>query len=154
MDLVVIRSAGSDDVERLVELLEYGSLIDRKEDSSNLDVYLSALVQIQETSGSDLLVAELDGEVVGMCQLMVFRHFQCQGGLCAEIESMHVHPAFRSRGIGGQLLSSAVEAARRAGCYRVQLTSNSQRTEAHRFYVRQGFQPSHVGFKRLLDPPE
>jgi hypothetical protein len=33
------------------------------------------------------------------------------------------------------------------------LTSNLARTDAHRFYARHGFEPSHVGFKRLI-PPE
>ena len=96
------------------------------------------------------MVAEMDGEVVGMCQLVVFRHFQRRGGLCAEVESMHVHPDFRGRGIGEQLLNAAVDAAQQAGCYRVQLTSNRQRADAHRFYERHRFVPSHIGFKRLV----
>jgi GNAT superfamily N-acetyltransferase len=64
---------------------------------------------------------------------------------------MHVHPDFRSRGIGGQLLAAAMEAARQAGCYRMQLTSNVRRSDAHRFYEQNGFEASHVGFKRLID---
>ena len=138
------------DVERLIELVEHGALGGRREDPSDPSVYLAALAEIRRATGCDLLVAESDGRVVGMCQLVVFRHFQRRGGLCAEIESMHVHPDFRGRGIGGQLLTAAVDAARRAGCYRVQLTSNIQRVEAHRFYERHGFEPSHVGFKRLI----
>ena len=87
-----------------------------------------------------------------MCQLLMFRHFQRRGGLCAEVESMHVHPDFRGKGIGGQLLNAAVDAARQAGCYRVQLTSNLQRADAHRFYQRHGFVPSHVGFNGSSEP--
>jgi hypothetical protein len=33
----------------------------------------------------------------------------------------------------------------------VQLTSNNARSDAHRFYERLGFVPSHVGFKMLLE---
>ena len=94
------------------------------------------------------------GEVVGTCQLITFRHLQHGGGRCAEIESMHVRPDVRGTGVGGVLLEAAVEAAVVAGCYRVQLTSNAARTDAHRFYERHGFVASHVGFKRLLDPPD
>ena len=36
------------------------------------------------------------------------------------------------------------------GCYRIQLTSNTARPDAHRFYERLGFVPSHVGFKMRL----
>jgi GNAT superfamily N-acetyltransferase len=147
---MTIRRAVPADVPHLVELIGYGALPGQHEEPSDLEAYQKALAEIQATTHGDIFVADLDGEVVGLCQVVVFRHFQRQGGLCAEIESMHVHPDHRSNGIGARLLAAAVEAARDAGCYRVQLTSNLQRTDAHRFYERQGFVPSHVGFKRLL----
>lgn len=146
---VVVRSANASDVERLVTLLDGGAL-ERQEDPGDLNPYLAALAEIQASGHSDILVAEQDGEVVGMCQLVMFRHFQRRGGLCAEVESMHVHTDFRSKGIGEQLLSAAIDAAQRAGCYRVQLTSNVRRVDAHRFYERQRFVPSHIGFKRPI----
>ena len=66
---------------------------------------------------------------------------------------MHVAPEARGTGSGGVLLEDAVARARAAGCYRVQLTSNAVREDAHRFYARHGFTPSHVGYKRPVDPP-
>jgi GNAT superfamily N-acetyltransferase len=44
----------------------------------------------------------------------------------------------------------AIERCREAGCEVVQLTSNKIRTDAHRFYARLGFKPSHEGFKLQL----
>jgi GNAT superfamily N-acetyltransferase len=149
---VTIRSAEVEDLPRIVGLLEFGSLVEGKEDPSAGPAYASALEEIRSTPGCDVLVAETDGEVVGTCQLIVFRHLQARGGRCAEIESMHVHPDHRGQGIGTQLLAAAVEAARSAGCNRVQLTSNLKRPDAHRFYEREGFTASHVGFKQQLDP--
>lgn len=142
-----------EDVGRLVKLLEHGSLAEPSTwpEVVDLDRYCAALTEIHATPGNDVLVAELGGDVVGMCQLVIFRHFQGEGGLCCEIESVHVHPEFRSRGIGSQLMAAAVDAAQQAGCYRVQLTSNLQRPRAHQFYEREGFEPSHVGFKRLIE---
>jgi GNAT superfamily N-acetyltransferase len=49
------------------------------------------------------------------------------------------------------LVRDAVGRARTLGCYRVQLTSNARRQDAHRFYESIGFSPTHVGFKMLLD---
>jgi GNAT superfamily N-acetyltransferase len=146
-----IRAATHDDVPRIVELYTYGALVEGKEDPSDLEPYHRALDEI--TAGdATVLVAETDGgDVVGTCQLIVFRHLQSRGGRCAEIESVHVHPDHRSQGIGRDLMAAAIEEARRLGCYRIQLTSNAERGEAHRFYEALGFIPSHLGFKLLLE---
>jgi GNAT superfamily N-acetyltransferase len=48
-------------------------------------------------------------------------------------------------------MEDAIGRARGLGCYRVQLTSNAARSDAHRFYGRLGFVPTHVGFKMPLD---
>jgi GNAT superfamily N-acetyltransferase len=144
-----VRPARRDELSRLVELFEYGSLVAGKEDRSDLTPYEEAWEDIDAHGG--LLVAELDGDVVGVCQLIVFRHLQSRGGLCAEVESVHVHPDHRGHGIGHVLMRAAIERARALGCYRIQLTSNLARTEAHRFYESLGFTPSHQGFKLALD---
>ena len=52
--------------------------------------------------------------------------------------------------MGAALVEAAIARARALGCYRVQLTSNAARPDAHRFYERLGFVPSHVGFKLPL----
>lgn len=83
--------------------------------------------------------------------MIVFRHLQARGGRCAEIESVHVHPDHRASGVGSELLRHAIERARGLGCYRVQLTSNAGRPDAHRFYERLGLSPSPVGFKMVLE---
>lgn len=151
VDGLVIRSADLADVPRIIELLESGALADGAGDRSDADAYRHALAEIRHSPDNDVLVAEVDGEVVGMCQLVMFRHIQRNGGRCAEIESMHVAPERRSQGIGAELVKAAIAAAAGAGCYRVQLTSDIRRSDAHRFYQRMGFDPSHVGFKYIVE---
>ena len=94
-----------------------------------------------------MLVAVFRGEVVGMAQLVYLRHFQYRGGLCAEVESVHVREDVRSLGIGTALMSEVLARAKAKGAYRLQLTSNVTRKSAHLFSERLGFEPSHVGFK-------
>jgi GNAT superfamily N-acetyltransferase len=147
-----VRSATAADAGAIAALIADGALGPTDDRPDDPAPYVDALAEIAERPGGDVLVAEVDGDVVGVCQLLVFRHLQHRGGRCAEIESMHVREDRRSAGIGGRLLEAAVEAARSAGCYRIQLTSNTARSDAHRFYERHGFAASHVGFKRLLAP--
>jgi GNAT superfamily N-acetyltransferase len=146
---LTVRLARPADAPRLAALLAAGSLRGT-EDATDVPAYRSALDDISDAPGNDVLVAELDGEVVGVCQLITFRHLQERGGRCAEIESVHVAEGVRSSGIGGALVEAAVAWAAAAGCYRVQLTSHKSRTAAHRFYLRHGFEASHEGFKRYL----
>jgi GNAT superfamily N-acetyltransferase len=107
---------------------------------------------VEETRrrGGDVIVAEFDDEVVGICQVMVFQHFQHQGGWCCELESVHVRSDLRGRGIGAQLLRTAEQLAREKGCYQMQLTSRSVRDDAHRFYRANGYDQNSQGFKKLL----
>jgi GNAT superfamily N-acetyltransferase len=154
---VVVREAEPRDLGRVVEILTFGALQPGTEDPTELAAYTTALHDINNTPGCAVLVAEhrpprsdVTPQVIGVCQLIVFRHLQHHGGRCAEIESMHVHPDWRSQGIGGLLLDEVERRARLEGCHRIQLTSNALRPDAHRFYANHGFAQSHLGFKRAL----
>jgi GNAT superfamily N-acetyltransferase len=152
---VAVRDCRNADLRRVIELLTLGTVPGSPnsiEDADDIRPYARALTEV-DRAGGRVLVAEVGGDVVGVCQLIVFRHLQARGGLCAEIESVHVHPDQRGRGVGATLVRTAIETAWNLGCYRVQLTSNVRRPDAHRFYERLGFVPSHVGFKLLLPAP-
>jgi GNAT superfamily N-acetyltransferase len=133
-----------------IELLGGGSLSPEFEDASRVDDYWSAVEETRRQRG-DVVVAEVDGEVVGVCQVVIFQHFQHAGGWCCEIESVHVRSDMRSRGIGAQLLTAAEELAKERGCYRVQLTSRNVREDAHRFYLANGYDQTSQGFKKFFD---
>ena len=146
---VVIRPIGEDDVVSAVKVLQGGSLTPEGENPDNAPAYWSA-VEDTRRRGGDVLVAELESEIVGVCQVIVFRHFQHQGGWCCELESVHVRSDLRSQGIGAKLLETAEAFAREIGCYRKQLTSRNVREDAHRFYRANGYEQVSQGFKKLL----
>lgn len=112
--------------------------------------YLDAFAAIGADPAHRLVVVEDGGEVVGMLQLSFIPGLTLQGGERAQVEGVHVAADRRSRGIGAHLVAWAVEQAERRGSRLVQLTTNVQRTDAHRFYERLGFVPSHVGMKLAL----
>jgi GNAT superfamily N-acetyltransferase len=145
---VVIRPIERDEVVAASLVVQGGSLSPEVEDEDDVESYWSAVEETRRRRG-DVLVAVVENEVVGICQLIVFPHFQHTGGWCAELESVHVRSDLRSHGIGARLLAAAEELARREGCYRVQLTSRLVRKDAHRFYEAQGFVATSQGFKKL-----
>ena len=144
-----VRPIVYDDVAAAVELLRGGSLMPEFEDPSRVDDYWSAVEETRRQRG-DVLVAEADGDVVGVCQVIIFQHFQHAGGWCCEIESVHVRSDMRSRGIGTSMLTAAEEFALERGCYRIQLTSRNVREDAHRFYVANGYGQTSQGFKKFF----
>ena len=147
--MALVRPIVYDDVGPAVALLVGGSLMAEFEDATRVNDYWSAVEETRRQRG-DVLVVDVDGQVVGVCQVMIFQHFQHAGGWCCEIESVHVREDMRSRGIGAQLLHAAEELARRRGCYRVQLTSRNVRDDAHRFYRANGYGQTSQGFKKFL----
>lgn len=147
---VLIRSIEYGDVGDAVTVIIGGSTRPESEDPRNSDAYWPAVVETRARRG-DVLVAVDDGDVVGVCQVLIFQHFQHVGGWCCEIESVHVREDRRSHGIGGALLDAAEALARDRGCYRIQLTSNNQRTDAHRFYDAHGYHATHRGYKKFFD---
>jgi GNAT superfamily N-acetyltransferase len=146
---VLIRPIAQDDLEAASLVLQGGSLTPEVEDETNVEAYWAAVEETRRRRG-DVLIAEVNGEVVGVCQVLVFPHFQHTGGWCAELESVHVRSDLRGHGIGALLLAGAEALARERGCYRVQLTSRNVRSDAHRFYTTQGFEQTSQGFKKSL----
>jgi GNAT superfamily N-acetyltransferase len=97
-----------------------------------------------------LLVADLDGERVGSFQLSFVPGVALGGAWRGQIEFVRVASHLRGRGIGAAMMNWAIEECSERGCYLVQLTSDTKREAAHRFYERLGFAPSHTGFKLRL----
>jgi GNAT superfamily N-acetyltransferase len=95
-------------------------------------------------------VAERDGRLVGCLQLTVIPGLGRRGATRSIIEAVRVAATERGGGLGTRLITWAIEESRRLGVDLVQLTSDRTRTDAHRFYERLGFVPSHLGFKLPL----
>lgn len=146
---IAVRPLARGEVAAALAVMLQGSLHPDGERPADHDLYWRAAEETTARGGAVLVALEGD-EVVGLCQVMVLRHFQHAGGLCAELESVFVREDRRARGVGGALLEAAEALARERGCYRVQLTSNVVRTDAHRFYEAHGYAPTHHGFKKGL----
>ncbi len=146
------RSAAVDDLEAIVEMLAddfLGAQRERLEDPLP-ESYLKAFREIDADPNNELIVAELDGRIVGALQLTFTPSLSYQGGKRCTVESVRVDAAHRGKGIGREVMLWAIERAREAGCISMQLTTHSERSDAHRFYQRLGFSGSHLGMKLKL----
>lgn len=63
---------------------------------------------------------------------------------------MRIAASTRGSGLGTALFAWAHDWGRSQGAALAQLTTDASRTDAHRFYERLGYTPSHVGFKLPL----
>jgi len=148
---VEIRPATRDDVPAIVAMLADDPLGAAREDLGDPQAYDAAYDRVVADPGQHLVVAERDGSVVGTLQLSVIPGLSRRGATRSIIEGVRVARDERGSGLGTELVTWAVEESRRLGCTLVQLTSDSSRTDARRFYERLGFAASHVGFKLQLD---
>jgi GNAT superfamily N-acetyltransferase len=147
----VLRRAERDDLPAVVALLAQDELNTGGDGPDvGLEPYLRAFDAIDADPAHLLLVAEVDGEVVGTLQLSVVPSLPHRGAFRGQLEGVHVRADQRGAGLGAAMVGWAVDEARRRGCAQMQLTSQKRRTDAHRFYERLGFARSHDGFKLML----
>ena len=91
---------------------------------------------------SSVLVAELDGRLVGKLELFIAR--KSTYGQFALIRRFVVAEGMRGRGVGGTMLEAATALAGAAGCAFLELTVDVTNPEAHTFYKRIGFNEDRV----------
>lgn len=94
-------------------------------------------------------LALLEGEVVGMIGLHMQFHLHHVNWI-GEIQELVVMPQARGLNVGHKLLAWAEEEARRAGAEMTELSTSVKRHDAHRFYLREGYEQSHFRFTKTL----
>ncbi len=107
----------------------------------------AAWAQMRDQPGRTLLVAEDDGAVVGVVDVMVVPNLTHDAKPWAILENMVVDRDHRRAGIGRALVDEVVRRAQEAGCYKVQLLSNDRRAPAHALYESVGFKPTSRGYR-------
>jgi GNAT superfamily N-acetyltransferase len=144
-----IRAARRGDLETILALLARDSMVTTAGDVPTA-AQIAAFEAMALHPDNEIVVATLDGEVVGTLQLTFIPGLSFDGAWRAQVEGVRVWADLRNRKIGTRLMEWVVERARERGCRVVQLTSNVARVDARRFYERLGFAASHVGMKLHL----
>ncbi|KON88795.1 GNAT family acetyltransferase [Sporosarcina globispora] len=146
------RKANEEDLPAIVRLLaddELGAKRERYEESLP-DCYYKAFKGIEAQAGNQIILA-IDGQmVIGCLQLTIIPGLARQGMKRAQIEGVRVDQRCRGKGVGEALFNEAISIAKSEECGLVQLTTDKQRDDAHRFYNKMGFIASHEGMKLIF----
>ena len=146
----MIRTARATDLEAILGLLSEDVIRAFDEPATPTVRQRAALDELIADPVHDLLVVEQAGRIVATAQVSWLRVLMYDGGVICQIESVRTASDLRGQGIGAAFMQHIIDVARDRQCARVQLTTNTQRTRARRFYERLGFSPSHTGMKLQL----
>lgn len=149
---VIVRRARRADIAAIIAVYASDPLTGHREKLTG-EVppdYFDAFDRIDADPNQTLLVAEVNSLVVGSLQVTIVQHLLFRAFRTAILEAMFVLPSYSGKGVGTALMDAAIRLATEAGCKYVELTSNKQRSRAHDFYRKHGFEPTHEGFKRPI----
>ena len=132
-DELVIRSAVESDVTTIENMI-YQWLRWRRERADTIQRAL-------QEEGNQVLVAELDGKVVGVLHQIFYLDF-VDAGYNSHIVFLLVAEGYRGKGIGSKLLAKAIESGRERGAIEVHVDTIYD--EAAEFYRRRGFKDDGV----------
>jgi ribosomal protein S18 acetylase RimI-like enzyme len=149
---IEFRRATREDLPEIVRMLAADFLGTTRERYENPlpENYVKAFEEIDADKNNELIVMEKDGEIVGTLQITFTPSISFQGGKRATVESIRVDEKYRGQGFGKELMKWAMNRAREENRVAIQLTTNSDRKDAHRFYENLGFKGTHLGMKLYL----
>ena len=147
MPSIEIRDAEDDDLPGVLKVLAESGIDGGQ--SFTLEEAREHYARLRRWPNWRLLVAVVDGEVAGSYTLVIMDKLGKRGTPAGVVEDVAVLPSRQGQGIGRAMMEHARAECRRAGCYKLALSSNLKRTDAHRFYDSLGFERH--GFSFLTD---
>ena len=143
--MIAIRQCQSDDFDEVIVLL--AQLWADKTINPSL---LKPIFSRGLTSPSKTYLVAIDkNRIIGFGSLSLKDDLWPEGQV-AYLDELVVDAEYRNKGIGAQLLDRLISKARKANCYRIELTSAFYRKESHRFYEKHGFESRAYVFSKVL----
>lgn len=130
---IVIREMAPSDAEMVASLT---AQLGYERTAAEIRDWIAGLDAVRSRQAA--FVACLGDRVVGWVEVSIERRLQSPD--FALIGGLVVNQGRRSRGIGRRLCQQAEEWGWQHGAAKLRVTSRSTRAEAHRFYLREGFE--------------
>ena len=112
--------------------------LDSLKQTSNIDKNKAEEVfkKINSNPNHIIVIAELDGKIVGTATMLIEPKFIHDGGLVGHIEDVVVGRKFQGQKIGNEIVKNLLEFAKNRGCYKTILNCTDDVKE---FYEKIGF---------------
>jgi len=149
-----VREAGGGDVEGVATAVEslLAELGGRMPSRPEMEAEVQAL--LDDPQGGSVLIAEADGEIVGVLTASWQRAIHVPG-VYATVQDLWVDEDWRSRGVGAELVEAIASQARTRGVSRLEVGLPRETFAAiastESFYKRSGFEHLGPRMRRLLD---
>jgi len=142
---MAIRKATVNDSDTIANLLDQ---LDYPDTRGFLPEKIARIMACQDDG---LLVYELDKKVVAFISFHFITTIGLEGDV-ARINFFCVDKGYRSKGIGHEMIEYFTRLANERKCDRIEVHSHSRRTDAHRFYYREGYAESPKYLVKVLNP--
>lgn len=144
----MIRLATEQDIPRLVEMgsrsLREGAYADMLKDNQT---QTSALAEAVIKQAGKVLVAEENGQIVGLLALIIAPHFYSAEPTATEL-MWYCEPEFRHSFTAVALMRAAEKIAREAGCISMVLTAPTK--EVGKAYQSLGYREIETNYRKVL----
>jgi GNAT superfamily N-acetyltransferase len=134
---VEIQEATDEDLPAILSLYAQPDVDDGKVLST--DRAQGIFARIRSYPEYRIYVAKAKDKIIGTFALLVMDNLAHMGAPSAIVEDVVVDPDWQGKGVGKQMMQSAIRRCRETGCYKLALSSNLKREVAHRFYESLGF---------------
>ena len=144
MNDIVIREATPDDIPQLLHIYSSAGVGEVQFSVEEATVHYGRLKQYPSFH---LYIAFIDQNAAGTYELLIMDNMAKRGRRSGIVEDVAVDPRFQGRGVGRAMMEHALEQCRNANCYKLMLSSNLKREDAHRFYESLGFERHGYSFQ-------
>lgn len=145
---ILVRQATENDIGAVLEIYSQPSVDNGV--SLKTDEAKKIFKKIEAYPSYKIYVAEINGLVIGTAAVLIMHNLGHLGKKSAIFESIAVLPEWQGRGVGKEMLRFVNDICNKAECYKITLSANIKRKNAHRFYESLGFVQHGFSYKLLL----
>lgn len=143
MQISIVEATEND----LIDVLDlYRNVLDNGKPILTIAIAKNIFKKMSQYPDYHLYVAKFGDEIIGSFAFLIMDNLAHFGSSSAIVEDVVVSEIYQSKGIGKTMMQFAMEKAREKGCYKMVLSSNQKRTDAHRFYENLGFEKHGFSF--------